>query len=295
MKRMASLQILLSVLLLLHLDETVKSRDSQPSVKVQTVKTTFLPATVGQNVTLQCSYKNEISGKLYWYKQNLENTLRMTSSYFDKSEFYTDFHNNDRFKLDNKDKKNNLEITNVKISDSAVYHCIRCVGHFMDFLATVYVTVKNFHSGFQIDQMALETVKPGRSLVLNCKVKFGTCAGQYRVHWFKQSEESAAGVLYSHGGSSDQCDNNTNTSTNSCVYSLPIHNVSSEQTGTYYCAVDACGQVLFGNGTSVNMKTTVDPVFYILTGALAFTSVLVVLLGFSLYIVMKKNKRQNTE
>ncbi|XP_055012195.1 uncharacterized protein LOC110168903 [Boleophthalmus pectinirostris] len=142
--------------------------------------------------------------------------------------------------------------------------------------------------------MELETVKPGISLVLNCKVHFGTCAGEYRVHWFKQSEESAAGVLYSHGGSSDQCDNNTNTSTNSCVYSLPIHNVSSEQTGTYYCAVDACGQVLFGNGTRVNMKATVDPVFYILTGALVFTSVLVVFLVFSLFVVMKKNKRQNT-
>ncbi|XP_055012197.1 neural cell adhesion molecule L1.1-like [Boleophthalmus pectinirostris] len=192
--------------------------------------------------------------KLYWYKQNLENTLRMTSSYFDKSEFYNEFKNNDRFKLDNKDGNNNLEITNVQISDSAVYHCI-CVGHHIHFLMNVYVTIKNFSAGLWINQMALETVKPGISLVLNCKVHFGTCAGQYRVHWFKQSEESAAGVLYSHGGSSDQCDNNTNTSTNSCVYSLPIHNVSSEQTGTYYCAVDACGQVLFGNGTRVNMKS----------------------------------------
>ncbi|KAJ0006337.1 hypothetical protein NQD34_013610, partial [Periophthalmus magnuspinnatus] len=229
---------------------SVKSRDSKPSTNIQIVKTTFLPATVGQNVTLQCSYKNEIRGKLYWYKQSLDNILSMTSSYFEKIEFYNEFHNNNRFKLDNKDKKNNLEITNVEMSDSAVYHCISCVGHLINFLATVHVTVKNFDSGLRIDQMPLETVEPGGSLVLNCKVHSGTCAEQYTVHLFKHPEESATGILYSHGGSSDQCD----SSTNSCVYHLPIHNVSSEQTGTYYCAVAACGQVLFGNGTKVNVK-----------------------------------------
>uniref|UniRef100_A0A3B3ZY93 Ig-like domain-containing protein n=1 Tax=Periophthalmus magnuspinnatus TaxID=409849 RepID=A0A3B3ZY93_9GOBI len=90
---------------------------------------------------------------------------------------------------------------------------------------------------------------------LYCTVQTGCCEGQHRVHWFKQSEESAAGVLYSHGGSSKKCKNDTDSPTNSCVYKLPIHNVSSEQTGTYYCAVATCGQVVFGNGTRISIKS----------------------------------------
>uniref|UniRef100_A0A3B4AGC7 Ig-like domain-containing protein n=1 Tax=Periophthalmus magnuspinnatus TaxID=409849 RepID=A0A3B4AGC7_9GOBI len=91
------------------------------------------PSTVGQNATLQCSYRNKIFTKLYWYKQSLENTLTMASTYLDL-DIYTEIHDN-RSKLDNIDGKNNLEIANVQMADVAVYHCLSCVGSHIDFLA----------------------------------------------------------------------------------------------------------------------------------------------------------------
>uniref|UniRef100_A0A8C6SU40 Ig-like domain-containing protein n=1 Tax=Neogobius melanostomus TaxID=47308 RepID=A0A8C6SU40_9GOBI len=221
------------------------SSGSQPSTYI---KSTFLPVTVGQNVTLNCSFVNDIRAKLYWFKQSLDNTQTMASSYFDKKEFLNEFTNNRRFSLDIENGKINLGMTNVQISDSAVYHCICCVAHQIQFLATVHVIVKELNSGLRVDQRESETVEPGGSLSLNCSVQFGTCDGPHGVHWFKQSEESAPGVLYSH---SDQCEKTTD---NSCVYSLHVRNLSSEQTGTYYCAVAACGKVLFGNGTKVKIK-----------------------------------------
>ncbi|KAK7904662.1 hypothetical protein WMY93_017269 [Mugilogobius chulae] len=292
LKRMTPLQML-PLFVLLHLDEAVKSSDSLPSVDIHAVKIGFREVTVGQNVTLECSYKNDIRGKLYWYKQSLEKTLSVVSTYFEALEFYNELNKSGHFKLDNKDGKNNLEITNAQLSDSAVYHCVSCVAHQIQFLATVHVIVKYLNPGLWINQTTSETVKPGLSLNLSCEVHFGSCDGPHRVHWFKQSEASAAGVLYTDGGSSDQCESKTKKSpTNSCVYNLNINNVSSEQTGTYYCAVAACGQVLFGDGTTISMAVTLEPIVYILSGALAFTTVLVFLLVLSLWFLLKKLKRQ---
>uniref|UniRef100_A0A8C6SVW2 Ig-like domain-containing protein n=1 Tax=Neogobius melanostomus TaxID=47308 RepID=A0A8C6SVW2_9GOBI len=210
---------------------------------------TFLPVTVGQNVTLNCSFVNDIRAKLYWFKQSLDNTQTMASSYFDKKEFLNEFTNNRRFSLDIENGKINLGMTNVQISDSAVYHCICCVAHQIQFLAT------SLNVQAKVYQPPYEDAEEGRTMILNCSVHTGSCGEQPRVHWFKQSEESTPGVLYSHGGGDgDRCENSMDRPTNSCVYSLPIRNMSSEQTGTYYCAVTACGQVLFGNGTTVMIK-----------------------------------------
>ena len=198
---------------------------------------------------------NEIHAKINWFKQSLENTQRIVSTYMGETEFHNEFNNNHRFSLDYENGKKNLEIGNVQISDSAVYHCISCVGHQVSFLATVHIAVKEHNVGLQIDQPLSETVTPGQSLRLRCSVHFGTCNGQNKVYWFAQSGESESGVIHSHrGGDEGQCERAPNASSKSCSYSLNIHNVSSAQVGTYYCAVEACGQVLFGNGTIVKSK-----------------------------------------
>ncbi|XP_033822381.1 uncharacterized protein LOC117370937 [Periophthalmus magnuspinnatus] len=258
----------------------------------------FLAASFGDNITLRCT-SSEVGAKLNWFRQKWGMKPVLISSYFkydQNREFYKEFRSNNHFKMDYGDDKNDLSIMNVSSSDSAVYHCVRSFLHQSDFQESVTVIVKSLHPTAEVRQSPHEEIEPGHSVILHCSVQTDSCVGQHRVHWFKQSEESAAGLLYSHGGSSDQCESNTDGPNNPCVYNLPIHNVSSQQTGTYYCAVAACGQVLFGNGTRVNMKdaaATGHPVLYTLAGALTFTVVFVLLLALSLYNVMKKNKRQN--
>uniref|UniRef100_A0A8C6WJN3 Ig-like domain-containing protein n=1 Tax=Neogobius melanostomus TaxID=47308 RepID=A0A8C6WJN3_9GOBI len=219
----------------------------------------FLSATVGEDITLRCFHKDfsELGAKVFWYKQSLgvKPTLVSTNSKYNKiNSLHGEFNSSKRFTLGR--ETNDLQIKHVQVSDSAVYLCLTSVLHNIDILESYTVIVKGLNVQAKVYQPPHEDAEEGRSIILNCSVHTGSCGEQPRVHWFKQSEEFTAGVLYSHNG--HRCENSTDRPTNSCLYSLPIYNVSSEQTGTYYCAVAACGQVLFGNGTTVMIKGKVD-------------------------------------
>ncbi|XP_055012593.1 uncharacterized protein LOC110168908 [Boleophthalmus pectinirostris] len=267
----------------------------------------FLLATAGDNITLSCfnkdkSDKSGLDATRYWYKQSLGSEIERISSfskYYRIKNLHGEFNRNHRFTLDTEHDQNNLNIKHVQMSDSAVYLCISCFLHDLDVIESVTVIVKSLSPTVKVRQSPHEETEPGNNVTLNCSVQTERCEGQHRVHWFKQSEESAAGVLYSHGGGrvGDGCKNNGKSPTNSCVYNLPIHNVNSEQTGTYYCAVAACGQVLFGEGTQMTIKARGDnsSIIYILSGALVFSSVLVLFLALTLWRTKRKYCSSSTE
>uniref|UniRef100_A0A8C6SWZ3 Ig-like domain-containing protein n=1 Tax=Neogobius melanostomus TaxID=47308 RepID=A0A8C6SWZ3_9GOBI len=259
----------------------------------------FLSLTVGDNITLRCNSIGNIGvgAKLHWYKQSLGRKPELVSSflkYDKKSEFHGEFIRSNRVKLDNDNGKNDLYISDSIVSDSAVYHCVRCYLHQIDFLESYTVIVKSLNVQTKVHQLQHEDAEEGTSVTLNCSVHTGSCGGKPRVHWFKQSEESSPGVLYSHGGGDndrhDWCEKTPKTLTNSCVYSLPIQNANSSQTGTYYCVVAACGLVLFGNGTKLSVEGTVSSskLLYVLSGALVLSCALILGLAFSLYVLKKK-------
>ncbi|XP_020790054.2 uncharacterized protein LOC110168904 isoform X1 [Boleophthalmus pectinirostris] len=256
----------------------------------------FLSAPVGDEVVLTCSSLHHVrsGARLYWFKYSIgmePTVITVLNKYNQKGEFYGQFQN-DRFTLHETD----LHISDVQMSDSAIYHCIIRLGYELKFVESIALIVRDLNSELRIHQSASEIIEPGQSVSLKCNVQAESCGGGHRVHWFKQSEESAAGVLYSHGGTNtgDGCKNDGKSPTNICVYNLPIHNVSAEQTGTYYCAVAACGQVLFGNGTRVSIDASSSgalkaaPVHvYVLSGALMFTSSL--LIAMTLYLCLKNS------
>ncbi|KAJ0055991.1 hypothetical protein NL108_017224 [Boleophthalmus pectinirostris] len=213
----------------------------------------YISVNTGGNLTLECPHNSQVF-KYYWFKQGLGEIPRLVSviyrGAYDRV-LEDEIKNDPRFKLTIGENKNNVVISNVQLSDSGTYFCTMSYSMIFKFVQSITVFVKDpqLNVNTAVSQSPQEEVELGDSVYLNCNVQTEGCSGQYKVHWFKQHEESAAGVLYSHGSSSDQCE--SNSPTKSCVYSLPIHNVSSAQTGTYYCAVAACGQVLFGNGTRV--------------------------------------------
>ncbi|XP_019123727.2 immunoglobulin kappa light chain-like [Larimichthys crocea] len=260
----------------------------------------FILANVGDNVTLRCFYKGDISVVLFWYKQTLGQKPRLISTFYkhDKNGTFSDeFKNNRRFTLETVEGKNHLTISNLHTSDSATYYCTSCYAYTFEFTEATTVSVKG--SGWTIPalvhQSVSETIQPGGSVTLNCTVHTGTCDGEHSVYWFKDSEESYPGLIYTHGGRNDQCERKPNTQTHTCVYNLPIKSLNLSHAGTYYCAVASCGHILFGNGTKLDYEDEANYLVSCLSGALVFTSTLVVLLVFSVYKLSKRVSCQCTE
>ncbi|XP_055757065.1 tyrosine-protein phosphatase non-receptor type substrate 1-like [Salvelinus fontinalis] len=146
-----------------------------------------------------------------------------------------------------------------------------------------------------VQQSVSESVQPGDSVTLNCTIHTETCAGEHSVYWFRHgSGESRPGIIYTHGDRSDQCEKTTEAGspTQSCVYNLPKRNLSLSDAGTYYCAVASCGEMLFGNGTKLDIKDNgAEPILlvYCLSAALGLSFILITVLGCIMY---KMNKRK---
>ncbi|XP_023252408.1 uncharacterized protein LOC111647033 [Seriola lalandi dorsalis] len=258
----------------------------------------FLSVKAGDNLTLCCFNEDSASARLYWYKQTLGQKPRLISDFFvyDKNGiFYEEFKDNQRFTLDTKNGTNHLTISNLRNSDSATYYCTKGYSVTFTFLESIIVSVQG--SGLNIHQSGSETIQPGGSVTLSCTVHTGTCDGEHSVYWFKDSEESHPGLIYTHGDRNDQCERKPETQTKTCVYNLPMQRLNRSHAGTYYCAVASCGHILFGNGTKLEFEDEGDSplLVYFLSGALTFTTLLVALLAFLQYKTNKSNSYQSPE
>uniref|UniRef100_A0A8C4E8W4 Ig-like domain-containing protein n=1 Tax=Dicentrarchus labrax TaxID=13489 RepID=A0A8C4E8W4_DICLA len=245
----------------------------------------FVSANVGENVTMRCFYQGDAM-MFYWYKQTLGQKPRLVSTYYkhDKSGIFDkEFKNNPRFSLKTGNGTNHLIISDLHISDSATYYCTGCFRYDLEFVEGVTVNVKG--SGLNIPA-SVQTIQPGGSMTLNCTVHTGTCDGEHSVYWFKTSEESHPGLIYTHGGRNDQCERKPNNQTHTCVYNLPMQSLNLSQAGTD-CAVASCGHMLFGEDKKLDLEHEVHSfgLVYFLTGALAFTTTLVVLLAYAVYTI----------
>uniref|UniRef100_A0A3B4V8V5 Immunoglobulin kappa light chain-like n=1 Tax=Seriola dumerili TaxID=41447 RepID=A0A3B4V8V5_SERDU len=252
----------------------------------------FVSANVGESLTLQCFFDNADLPRIYWYKQSVGQKPRLLSTLYASNtngSFHDEFQNNPRFTLDTGTGKNHLQITDLRISDSATYYCAKKNSLVIEFAEGATVSVKGSGLNIQasVHQSGSETIQPGGSVTLNCTVHTGTCDGEHSVYWFKDSEESHPGLIYTHGDRNDQCEKKPETQTQTCVYNLPMKSLNLSHAGTYYCAVASCGHILFGNGTELDEHSLV--LVYFLSGALAFTTILVVLLASLIYKMKKTN------
>ncbi|XP_071062679.1 uncharacterized protein [Pseudochaenichthys georgianus] len=252
---------------------------------------------VGESVTLPCAFDdfNANTVMFYWYRQTLGQKPELVSTFYrhnDKKGSSNDGLNKpSRFSLDTKEDTNNLKITHLQISDSATYFCVGSDLYSFKFGDGITVNVKG--SGLNIPsvhQSASEIIQPGDSVTLNCTVHTGSCDGEHRVYWFKHSEHSP-GLLYTRGGRNDQCERKPNTQPHTCEYNLPMESLNPSHAGTYYCAVASCGHILFGDGTKLDFEDDVLSLalVYFLSGALAGTIILIVLLAISVYKMNQRN------
>nr|ACU27021.1 novel immune-type receptor 21 [Dicentrarchus labrax] len=262
----------------------------------------FVSAQTGDNLTLKCFYEGDVATKFHWYKQILGQKPRLISTYYKYSEkgtFNGEFMNNPRFTLDTEIGKNHLKITDLQLSDSGTYLCISSNSLMFEFTEIIIVSVErsDWKIPASVHQSASESIQPGGSVTLNCTVHTGTCDGEHSVYWFKTSEESHPGLIYTHGGSNDQCEGKPNNQTHTCVYNLPMQSLDLSHAGTYYCAVASCGHILFGDGTKLDFEDNEDSLvlLYFLSGALTFTTILSVLLASLMCVINKRNNRKCPE
>lgn len=208
-------------------------------------KSNFILAKHGENLTLQCFYTVK-STRISWFKQTPRGKPNLICMYYISASnfiFTNDFKNNPRFQLHPINKGANLTITDLKFSDTATYFCVNQYLHIFEFTEGYNVIVEG--SGLTINH---STTQSGGSVMLNCTVHTEwTCNGNHTVYWFRNSEQSQPGLVHSDTGRYEQCDRKTNK----CFYSASIKNRNVPQTGIYYCAVAACGHIVFGNGTKM--------------------------------------------
>ncbi|XP_043954246.1 V-set and immunoglobulin domain-containing protein 1-like [Gambusia affinis] len=258
----------------------------------------FVSVKAGESVTLQCFCDPNTTSKFSWFKLSFGQKPKLISiAYkYNPGSFYNEFKDNPRFTQDNKGNLNNLKITNLQPSDSGIYFCITGNSNKIEFDGGTVVHVEESRLNFQasVQQSETEVSQPGLSVTLNCTVQTGSCGGEHRVYWFRSSEEHYPGLIYTHEGSNDQCERKPGEQADKCVFSLPLKNLTVSHGGTYYCAVASCGQILFGNGTNLNVKTETDSV-YLLTGALVFTTFLSVSQAVLLFILYKRNHSRDPD
>ncbi|XP_036066645.1 uncharacterized protein LOC112139548 [Oryzias melastigma] len=256
----------------------------------------FISGVIGQSVTLPCYYNMTDFIWIAWYKQIMGKKLQLISKMFRYQQnkiFFHKLNTNSHFNVESEKQKYHLKILDLQESDSATYHCAFSFHTSLDFIKVITVNVKGSDLTIQasVDQSSSENLHAGDSVTLNCTVHTGSCDGEHRVYWFKDSEDSHPGLIYTHGGRKDQCERKKNTKTHSCVYNLHMKNLNESHAGIYYCAVASCGHILFGNGTKLEFAAPLNSVIlHTLVGLLTIMSVLVV---FLLFLLWKINKRKN--
>ncbi|XP_024118404.1 uncharacterized protein LOC112139804 [Oryzias melastigma] len=262
-------------------------------------KNVFFLVNVGQAVTLECSSENQISRRIVWYKQILGKNPELISSFYvydTEVTFYGEFKNNPRFLLDIEHQNHHLQILNLQFSDSATYNCLSYGSYTLTFLKsyTIHVKDASFYLRESVDLSSMQEAAWTRdSVTLNCTVHTGSCDGEHRVYWFRDSENSHPGLIYTDGGRNDQCEKTkNNTKTHTCFYELPMENLDDSHV-RIYCAVVSCGHILFGK---MDLKAPLNSmILHTLVGLLTIMSVLVVFLLFLLWKINKRNNHTSTE
>nr|AAF28782.1 immune-type receptor 4 [Sphoeroides nephelus] len=254
----------------------------------------FMSVKRGQNLTLLCMDRDEVSNKIFVFKQTLGEKPKLICSYYIQSNiwsFFNEFKNNSRFQLRTTINEAMFTITDLDFSDSATYYCTVQYLYLFDFTMAYNVVVEG--SGLTSHQSPSESIQSGGSVTLNCTVQAGNCDGDHTVYWFRNSGQSQLGLMYNHGDRKEQCERKTNT----CFYSLILKNQSISHSGSYYCAVAACGRILFGNGTNLNLRDEKKQpaLMYFLSAALTFTIIIVIFLSISLSMSKKRNSHHSLD
>uniref|UniRef100_A0A3B1JJE3 Ig-like domain-containing protein n=1 Tax=Astyanax mexicanus TaxID=7994 RepID=A0A3B1JJE3_ASTMX len=212
----------------------------------------------GGNISLNCIFSSSTASIAAWLQQTPGGKpLLIASAYhFNPVLYHNGFDKSNRFIAWRETNSFTLNISNAEPSDSATYYC--AVIHYTDVAVGDWtVSVIKGHLYTVLQPPVSDPVQLGGDTTLQCSILTDNSAGDHSVYWFRHgSGESDPGIIFTHGNSSDQCKKSSETvsPTQSCIYKLPKNNLSLSDAGTYYCAVAACGEIIFGKGTKLDFE-----------------------------------------
>ncbi|XP_063325129.1 uncharacterized protein LOC134624075 [Pelmatolapia mariae] len=233
-----------NVFLLCSLCAAQLSEVSQPE-SLKTVK-------IGDSATIKCFIKSA-SVKRMWYKVTTGRKLQLvvkTDSQYNLREFSDEFVNRSSVKFDL--TNNHLTINKTSWEDVGTYFC-----------GVVHISEVQFGSGTLlmltgaktisdsvVQQPESKSVRSGDSVTLSCSVHSAQCTAELTSFmWLKNSDHSAPEIIYC-SDNKKNISQKTDRGQTTCVYNFVVR--SRDDAGVYYCAVNACGQILLGNGTRIN-------------------------------------------
>ncbi|XP_032383509.1 uncharacterized protein LOC116696560 isoform X3 [Etheostoma spectabile] len=252
---------------------------------------------VGEDVTLNCNRQHGYTAALFW--------IRLVSGNFPEflaGTLSIDFHVvNKTPHISAKQEPGTfvLHINKTKLSDTGVYYCIKVEQTEITFLKGTLLRIKESepHITAFIQHHPSVPVRPGDSVTLQCSVLVDsekkTCSSEHSVFWFRaRSDESHPSLIYKNGNRGDECEKSPEAySPQKCFYNFSKI-VNSSDVGTYYCAVATCGEILFGNGTKLDVEAfnvwdlqKANTVLFVLCAALALS---LTSIAFLIHTIKKK-------
>ncbi|XP_041821367.1 uncharacterized protein LOC121626761 isoform X2 [Chelmon rostratus] len=243
-------------------------------------------AKVGTTVTLKCSCQDDAVTFLSWYQQTLGGKPVIISTRMRRNlEATIDPPYKERFRVSAESQMgtNHLVISNLHLSDTATYYCGVLEFNTIEFGQGVLLHVKTSLSNIQavVHQPAMESRRFGESVNVSCTVHAGECAGDKSLYWFRYGAAQPV-IMYRSVG---QCLNEPTVK--NCTLNLTIKSMNSSHEGMYYCALASCGEIVFGNGTRVQIardSIRVPPLLvHCLSVVLAVSIILLLVLSSLMY------------
>ncbi|XP_060772131.1 uncharacterized protein LOC132883024 [Neoarius graeffei] len=230
---------------------TVKTSDII-KLQVQTVRR-------GDNVTIKCDENLLKSNQdnLVWYKQSFGKVPQYVARKIKNTCRFNPAFKDGHLSVTQEGKRFDINIVRTKEEDKATYFCAEMLENVVEFKSG---TVLAFHAEKVNHPVpTLTVISSGESVTLQCSVQViaSSSADEQSVYLFKHgSGESHTGLIYTPGDSSAQCKRSSEDGfpTQSCSYTLLKSSLGPADVGFFRCALAACGRILFGNGTKVDLK-----------------------------------------
>ncbi|XP_034739799.1 uncharacterized protein LOC117951921 isoform X1 [Etheostoma cragini] len=245
---------------------------------------------LGSDVRLTCPRKS--TGSLFWIKLVSGEYPKVLGKTFS-------LESDPRITATEEPRTFVLHIAKARLSDTAVYYCVKTHQQNFSFLKGADLRVE----GPEPDPTAVppsDPVRPGDSVTLQCSAlsdsENKTCPEEQSVFCFRAgSHQCGPGFNYTQGNSVEEHEKNPEgLLIKKYIYSF-FKNVSSYDGGTYYCAVATCGKIFSGNGSkldieAVNMQDSQkDHTVLCLLGAALATSLIVI--AFLICSIKKLKKK----